>query len=92
MAKDKETTTTDIEAYVASNGGSYAKWYVGIAADARDRLFSDHAVKENGDAWIYRQCTSSSVARAVEKYFLDKGMKGGGGGGDYNTDYAYAYK
>ena len=92
MASDKATAISDIKAYVANNGGNYSQWYVGIAADPRERLFNDHAVKEKGDAWIYRQCTTSDVARSVEKHFLAQGMKGGSGGGDENSDYVYAYK
>jgi hypothetical protein len=92
MASDKATATAEIESYVAKWGGYYSQWYAGIAADARKRLFSDHAVNENGDAWIYRECTTSNVARAVEKHFLDQGMKGGGGGGDETTDCVYAYR
>ena len=29
--------------------------------------------------------------RAIEKHFIDKGTKGGPGGGDHNTQYIYAY-
>jgi len=92
MASDKATAISEIEAYLANNGGSYSQWYVGIAADPRERLFSSHAVKEKGDAWIYHRCTSSGVARLVEKCFLALGMKGGSGGGDDNSEYVYAYK
>jgi len=92
MASDKETIISDIKSHVANNGGSYSQWYVGIATDPKQRLFNDHAVKEKGDAWIYRRCASSDVARTVEKYFLAQGIKGGPGGGDDNSDYVYAYK
>jgi len=92
MATDKQTIISDIKSYAANNGGSYSQWYVGIATVPRQRLFNDHAVKEKGDAWIYRQCASSDIARAIEKHFLDQGMKGGSGGGDYNSDHVYAHK
>ncbi|MCI0627294.1 MAG: hypothetical protein L0387_37550 [Acidobacteria bacterium] len=92
MAIDKETAIADIKTYVANNGGTYSLWYIGIATSPRQRLFNDHAVRENGDAWIYRQCANSNIARAVEKYFLAQGMKGGSGGGDDSSDCAYAYK
>jgi len=92
MASDKETIIADIKAYVTKNGGTYSQWYVGIATDARQRLFNDHAVKENGDAWIYSPCGTSSAARAIEKYFLAQGMKGGSGGGDEGSGYVYAYR
>lgn len=92
MACDKKTAISDIKSHVANSGGSYSHWYVGIAADAKGRLFNDHAVKERSDAWIYRQCTRSDVARAVEKHFLAQGMQGGSGGGYDESDYVYAYK
>jgi hypothetical protein len=66
-------------------------WYVGIAADPRDRLFNDHNVDEQNGFWIYEQATSASVARQVEKAYLDTGHDGGGGGGDEESTYVYAY-
>jgi hypothetical protein len=92
VASDKETVISDIKSHVANNGSSYSQWYVGIATDPRQRLFNDHAVRERGNAWIYRRCAVSNVARAVEKYFLAQGMRGGSGGGDSSSDYVYAYK
>ncbi|MFZ0963163.1 MAG: hypothetical protein WAO35_20055 [Terriglobia bacterium] len=92
MAKDKISIVADIESYVGRNGNTYSQWYVGIASDARQRLFNDHAVKEKGDAWIYIPCGTSGVARAVERYFLSQGMEGGIGGGDDSSDHVYAYK
>ena len=92
MANDKNTIITEITAHVAKSGGRYSEWYAGIAANARQRLFSDHAVKESSDAWIFRQCGNSGAARDVEKALFNLGMKGGPGGGDYSTDFVYAYK
>lgn len=40
-------------------------------------LFNDHRVDERDGNWIYRECVSSYEARAVEDYFVQKGMKGG---------------
>ena len=85
-------TTREITDYIVSWGGNYSEWYVGIASNPRDRLFSDHNVNENNDAWIYRDVGSSNAARQVETYFLDLGCQGGSGGGDYSTRYVYAYK
>ena len=92
MAKDKASIIADIGSYVARNGNTYSQWYVGIASDARQRLFNDHAVKEKGDAWIYIPSETSGAARAIEKYFLSHGMTGGSGGGDDSSDYVYAYR
>ena len=64
-----------------------------LSASPRNRLFDDHNVRENGDAWIFREATSSAVAREVETYFINmKGTQGGPGGGDANSRSVYAYK
>lgn len=81
----------DINAHMRSCGGKASDWYVGIAADPRDTLFNRHGVTEQGGIWIYRQATSDSVARQVEKAYLDSGHDGGPGGGDASTVYVYAY-
>lgn len=83
----------EIIAYIRENGGIYSDWYVGIAADPRDRLFNNHGVMEKGGSWIYCPCETSNDARSVEKYFLDRlNAKGGSGGGDYTTKSVYAYR
>ncbi|MFQ5714946.1 MAG: hypothetical protein ACE5GU_13020 [Candidatus Scalinduaceae bacterium] len=82
----------EINDHIRKSGGGYSRWYVGIASDPRDRLFNDHNVNKDNDAWIIRDCGSETAARKVEKYFLDRGYDGGAGGGDSSTRYAYAYK
>ena len=83
----------EIDNHISKRGGGYSGWYVGIASDPSDRLFSDHNVnKDKEDAWIFRNCGSEAAARKVEKYFLGLGCDGGAGGGDSSTTYAYAYK
>ena len=80
-----------IIAYIKKQGGAARSWYAGIAADARDRLFSDHNISEDSGWWILQHCKSSTDARAVEKALLDYGCDGGEGGGDKTTTQAYAY-
>lgn len=92
MISTTEGAIAEIRNQIAKCGGYYSGWYVGIAADARDRLFRDHRVSENADSWIFRNCGNSTVARAVEQYFLNQGADGGTGGGDYKTIFVYAYK
>ncbi len=93
MAKTKQEIVGKVDAYIRTGSGGYRAWYVGIASDARERLFTDHKVKEKGDAWIYRGCGSSTIAREIEDYFVNtKGTDGGTGGGDASTDMVYAYK
>lgn len=91
--KSKEDIIHDLDAYMQEGGGKYSAWYVGIASDARDRLFNDHKVKENGDLWIYRRTNFSGVAREIQEYFVNSlGTDGGSGRGVVLTDTVYAYK
>ena len=93
MAKTETEIIVEIEEYIENWGGVFSNWYVGITADVEDRLFNDHSVKKEGGVWIYSRTSSSSMARRIEKYFIDrKGTQGGPGGGDENSIYVYAYK
>lgn len=89
MAKSKQEIISDIDAHIKKGGGGYGAWYVGISEDAEKRLN-----KHNAKEWyIYRQASSSQVAREIEIYFVNVlGTDGGTGGGDENTDMVYAYK
>ena len=92
MAKPEDQIKQEITDYITQNGGGYRAWYTGVAADPRERVFTQHGVRENGDAWIYEQATSSKSARNLEEHFLAPGADGGAGGGDASTDHVYAYK
>lgn len=81
----------EIHRYIVDCGGIPSEWYVGIA-NHTDRLFVDHGVHRQSDAWIFRRCVSSPAARVIEKAFLDWGCDGGGGGGGYDTVIVYAYR
>jgi hypothetical protein len=83
---------SDIDTYIAEGGGGYPAWYCGIAANPRDRLFNDHRVAEKNGLWIYRDCGTDTVARQVERYFLQRGCQGGRSGGNRSTRYIYSYK
>jgi hypothetical protein len=92
MTYTAEQIITDINAYMRQHPGTAAvSWYVGIATNPKQRLFNDHNVSESSGAWIYRQALSSTIARAVEKAYLNSGHSGGPGGGDDGTAYVYAY-
>ncbi|MYK32028.1 MAG: hypothetical protein F4051_10005 [Boseongicola sp. SB0670_bin_30] len=82
----------DIRAHINKCGAGPYGWYVGIAADPKDRLFNDHQVSERNGAWIHRPANSSASARKAEKQLLEDGHEGGSGGGDENTTHVYAYK
>ena len=81
----------DIVAYMNQHRYAFINWYVGIATDARNRLFVDHSVSEHDGAWIYRTASSDTAARNVEQALLKLGCKGGGGGGSISTTQVYAY-
>lgn len=87
-----QSIINDINAYMQKCGGKASDWYVGIAADARARLFNDHCVNEKTDAWIYRQADTSTMARSVEDAYHKSGHDGGPGGGDNSTVFVYAYR
>jgi hypothetical protein len=90
---DKNQIILDISSYMRSWGGLARDWYVGIASDARTRLFIEHRVDENSGKWIYRIAESATEARDIEKHFLDEiGTDGGPGGGDWTAKQIYAYK
>ncbi|MCX7122741.1 MAG: hypothetical protein NTV32_03595 [Gammaproteobacteria bacterium] len=89
---DRNAIITAITQHIGKEGGGLSVWYVGIASNPKKRLFSDHNVCEVNGKWIHHEAASHTVARAAEQYFIDRGSKGGPGGGDEQTKYVYAYK
>jgi len=94
MAKDVKTIIQEIESHLVDKcgGGNYSDYYVGITKSIQDRLFGTHKVPEKGHCRIHCEAHNDTDARAVEKYFLDKGMQGGGSGGDEESVYVYVYQ
>ena len=89
MAVNKKIVT-DVLNYIGAEAKS--GWYVGIATNAKNRLFQDHKVDEKNGYWIYQEASSETDARDTETYLLNNYFfKGGTGGGD-NPRYVYAYK
>lgn len=92
MASTKEKIKSDIRSYIGKHGQGQYGWYIGIAKNARERLFDDHNVNENG-AWIYDEAINSAIAREIEVELISVlKTKGGDGGGDENTKFVYAYQ
>ena len=94
MAKDVNTIIKEIHDHLVNgcNGGNYSDYYVGITKNIDDRLFGAHKVPTEGHCYIYREAFNDTDARTVEKYYLDKGMQGGDGGGDNESVFVYVYK
>lgn len=80
-----------INTYVEKNNSRHSNWYVGIATNPEERLFSDHNVDKTYGKWIYILADSEQIARDAEADLLNKyGYSGGPGGGDH-PKYVYSY-
>lgn len=79
------------EKFMGEKGTRYDQFYIGIANDPIDRLANGHGVTESVPYIYWNAPLDTKIVRAIEKYFLDKGCKGGSGGGDDGTNYIYAY-
>lgn len=64
----------------------YSVWTIGITDDPNRRR-AEHG---NPQTWYHWNAVSESSARRIEKYFLDKGMKGAPGGG-ISPNYVYIF-
>lgn len=91
MANHEQRAYDKIKTYIDKQGKPYKSWYVGIASNARKRLFEDHNVLKEADLWVYDQCPNDKGARSVEAALLKLGCEGETGGGDESTTYIYAY-
>lgn len=65
---------------------NYSVWTIGVTDDP-DRRRREHG---NPKFWHHWDADSEQVARNIEAYFLDKGMKGAPGGGG-RADYVYIF-
>lgn len=94
MANTAQQIIADIESHFSTLiwQKQFSDLYIGITKDINQRLFWDHWVRREWHWWIYRQAINTEHSRFVEKYFLDKWMKGGGGGWDHTAVYVYCYE
>jgi hypothetical protein len=92
MKYAEQRIMNEVMVHMGQYGGSYQDWCAGVAGDAKERLFTDHGVKEAGDAWICRLCVNEDAAREIERYFVKKGCKGGTVYEEQPSRTFYAYK
>ena len=87
---NKYQIIAEAERHVASLGSQYSSWVVGVT-DSPDRRRSEHD-REGRLTWRWRywDAETEDDARAVELYFLGKGMQGGPGGSG-NANYVYVF-
>lgn len=81
----------EIDSLIQNSGANYREWYVGVAINPRERLFTEHRVSEKSGLWIYRDAHSEGEARHIEAIFLKKNCKGGSLKRD-SSRHVYAFK
>jgi len=79
-------TESEIKSAIERIVGHYPAWTIGVT-DNPTRRRTEHG---NPSVWHQWNANTETVARNVERYFLDKGMKGGGGGSG-SADYVYIF-
>lgn len=84
--KEDEIKQEIVKKVNAVRKGDYSIWTIGITDDP-DRRKQEHG---NPGAWRHWRADTETIARNVEKYFLEKGMKGAPGGGE-NPNYVYIF-
>jgi len=92
MVKSFEIIVMEMLEFIQREGGHPGTWCAGITDDPRRRLFDEHQVHHQDDAWIYRAAASEDEARRVEEYFLAYGLTGGAGRRLQAPCTVYAYR
>ncbi len=91
MVQEAQQIADDIYNHLAGET-NFSSYYVGITNDIERRLFNEHNVPKSNHWRIHREAVNDKHARAVEKHFIDRGMRGGSGGGDNGSIWVYCYK
>lgn len=81
-------------AFIKENGGNFSDWYIGIAADPKNKLMAEHRVDRDKDAWTYKQALTFQACRTVQRFFQDKLNMDGEPllRADEDTDCVYLFK
>jgi len=78
-----------MKAIEAKRGTSaYSAWVIGVTDDPNRRRKEHEDEGRDTRYWTHWKADAETIARVVEMYFLEKGMKGGSGGGAHP---AYVY-
>jgi predicted transcriptional regulator len=92
MAKSSEIIIMEMLEFIQRECGHPKTWYVGITDDPQGRLFDEHQVHYQNDAWIYRTAASELDAQRVQEYFLEFGLDGRKGALRSGSCKVYAYR
>jgi predicted GIY-YIG superfamily endonuclease len=80
----------ELKAAIQRKVSTYSYWTIGITDDPERRKKEHEAEGKSVKYWSHWKADTEAIARAVEAYFIDKGMKGGTGGGEHPT-YVYVF-
>ncbi len=69
---------------------NFSLWYIGITEDLVRRKAEHESEGKDTKFWKEWEADTETIARNVENYFLNKGMKGGTGGAGHPT-YVYIF-
>lgn len=81
---------SELKTAIALGITDYKIWTIGITEDPKRRKDEHEAEGKDVKYWHDWKADTEAIARSVEAYFLDKGMKGSTGGGDHPT-YVYRF-
>lgn len=83
----------EIETHMASVGGTYSEWFVGVSDKPKHTLFNVHKLRTTGDAWIARKAIDDLQAAEIEEYFRTVcKTRGQPDRGSIDHIYVYAYR
>ena len=86
----KSSIMAAVETRIAGIAG-YAYWTVGITQDCTRRKGEHDNDGKSTGCWTHWQADSLFDAQDIERYFINKGMKGGSGGNMANNTTTYVY-
>jgi hypothetical protein len=92
MAKFLNIIIMEILEFIYQEGGDPKTWHIGVTHDPRQRLFDEHEVDYQSDAWIYRTAASEGEALQVQAYFSEFGLAEGEEGWQRGACTVYAYR
>jgi hypothetical protein len=92
-AKSRSDIIGDIEDFVDRNGGNFGEFFIGCTGAPKQMLFTQHKLKDKGDAWISRLAKDELDAHDVVEYFRSsRGAKVRKKDVSGNDLYVYAFK
>jgi len=92
MSKSANIIILELLEFIYREGSDPKTWYIGVTNDPRKKLFDEHQVHYQNDAWIYRIATSEGEALQVQSYFLEFGLDESEEGWRPGACAVYAYK